>query len=77
MRQAEYTALANKLSDYVVRLLDKVHGNAELNAILNARDDDCDDPCRTLGELPRLQLAIDCREKKVGAISSQLITSKK
>jgi len=57
--------LANKLGDYVVRLLDKVHGNAELNAILNAGDDDSDDPCRPHGELARLQLAIDCREKKV------------
>ena len=57
--------LANKLGDYVVRLLDKVHGNAELNAILNAGDDSSDDPCRPHGELARLQLAIDCKEKKV------------
>jgi len=49
-----------------VRLLDKVHGNAELNAILNAGDDDSNDPCRPNGELARLQLAIDCKEKKVG-----------
>ena len=63
--QAEYTVLANKLGDYVVRLLDKVHGNAELNAILNAGDDSSDDPCRPHGELARLQLAIDCKEKKV------------
>jgi len=65
LSQAEYTALNNKLGDYVVRLLDKVHGNDELNAILNAGDDDCDDPCRPHGELARLQLAIDCKEKKV------------
>ena len=50
-----------------MRLLDKVHGNAELNAILNAGDDDCDDPCRPNGELRRLQLAIDFKEKKVRA----------
>jgi len=48
-----------------VRLLDKVHGNAELNDILNAGDDDCDDPYRPHGALARLQLAIDCKEKKV------------
>ena len=64
--QAEYTALANKLGDYVVRLLDKVRGNAELDAILNVGDDgDDDDPCRPHGKLARLQLAIDYREKKV------------
>ena len=62
--QAEYTALANKLGDYVVRLLDKVHGNAELDAVLNAGDDS-DDPCRPHGELARLQLAVDFKEKKV------------
>ena len=58
--QAEYSGLANQLGDYVVRLLDKVHGNEELNAILNASPDmeDTDD-------LLRLQLAIKLREKKV------------
>ena len=63
--------MASKLSEYVVRLLDKVHGNDELNAILNAcSDDDCD-PYRTSAELARLQLAIEYKEKKVRT-SSQL-----
>lgn len=65
--QAEYTALSTKLGDYVVRLLDKVRGNAELDAILNVGDDGQDnEPCRPPGKLARLQLAIDFREKKVG-----------
>jgi len=60
--------LANKLGDYVVRLLDKVHGNDELNAILNAGDGGSDDPCRPHGKLARLQLAIDYKEKKVRSV---------
>ena len=47
----------------MVKLLDKVHGNEELNNILSAvvegeEDDDN-------GTLPRLQLAIEYKEKKV------------
>ncbi len=60
--QSEYSALASKLSEYVVRLLDKVHGNEELNAILNAADDS---EGETSCELARLQLAIEYKEKKV------------
>lgn len=54
--------MAGKLSDYTVKLLDKVHGNEELNAILNATNDSEDE---TEGELARLQLAISFKEKKV------------
>lgn len=60
--QAEYSALAGRLSDYTVKLLDKVHGNEELNAILNATDDSDNE---VGGELARLQLAINYKEKKV------------
>ncbi|ELT93222.1 hypothetical protein CAPTEDRAFT_147411, partial [Capitella teleta] len=58
---AEYSLLGSKLSEYVVRLLDKVHGNDELNAILNAVDttDEVDD-----ATFKRLQLAIKYKEKK-------------
>jgi hypothetical protein len=54
--------LGSKLSEYVVRLLDKVHVNDELNAILNAVDEneDLED-----AEFKRLQLAIEYKEKKV------------
>ena len=65
--QAEYSLLANRLSEYVVRLLDKVHGNNELNAILNGTDSATDDATsRTPNELARLQLAIEYKEKRVG-----------
>ena len=59
--------LANRLSEYVVRLLDKVHGNSELNAILNGTDNAADDgdTWRTPHELARLQLAIEYKEKRV------------
>lgn len=45
-----------------MKLLDKVHGNEELNAILNATDDSDNE---VGGELARLQLAINYKEKKV------------
>jgi hypothetical protein len=42
-----------------------VHGNDELNAILNGTDSASDDTCRTPHELDRLQLAIEYKEKRV------------
>ena len=47
----------------MVKLLDKVHGNEELNNILSAvQDGEEEDANNTL---PRLQLAIEYKEKKV------------
>ncbi len=60
--QSEFTELAANLSDYVVKLLDKVQGNEELNVILNNSDGLEHTPNKTLA---RLQLAIDYKEKKV------------
>ena len=60
--QSEFTELASNLSDYVVKLLDKVQGNEELNVILNNSDGLEHTPNKTLA---RLQLAIDYKEKKV------------
>ena len=51
-------------------MLDKVYGNEELNTILNALDGSEEKVVETSevsGELSRLQLAIECKEKKVGA----------
>ena len=62
--QSEFTELASNLSDYVVKLLDKVQGNEELNVILNNSDGLKHTPNKTLA---RLQLAIDYKEKKVSA----------
>ena len=64
MLQSEYTVLAEQLSDYVVKLLDKVHDNKELNAILNAGED-FQQTCAHDNQLSRLSLAIDYKEKKV------------
>lgn len=61
--QTEYTRLATGLSEYVVRLLDKVHSNEELHAILSATAEDHNDI--TPEDLPRLQLAIKYKEKRV------------
>ena len=47
----------------MVKLLDKVQGNEELNVILNNSDGLEHTPNKTLA---RLQLAIDYKEKKVG-----------
>lgn len=67
--QSEYSGLAEQLSEYVVRLLDKVHGNEELNAILNACDSHSGvDDGLVNTTLPRLQLAIKYKEKKVSLI---------
>ena len=60
--QSEFQELASNLSDYVVKLLDKVQGNEELNVILNNSDGLEHTPNKTLA---RLQLAIDYKEKKV------------
>ena len=62
--QAEYLALACQLSEYAVKLLDKVHGNEELNTILNSRTN-LNEVEETFLQLPRLQLAIKYKEKKV------------
>nr|AWJ68223.1 putative transient receptor potential channel 4 [Hirudo verbana] len=60
---AEYLALACQLSEYAVKLLDKVHGNEELNTILNSRTN-LNEVEETFLQLPRLQLAIKYKEKK-------------
>ena len=63
MFQAEYQQIGEQLSEYVVKLLDKVHGNEELNNILSAVEDGEEED--TTNTLPRLQLAIEYKEKKV------------
>ena len=55
--------MATNLCDYVVKLLDKVQGNEELNVILN-QCDSAESGCHKT-KLARLQLAIDYKEKKV------------
>lgn len=60
--QSEYNDLAGKLADYVVKLLDKVQGNEELNVLLNNAEGLEHTSNKTLA---RLQLAIDYKEKKV------------
>ena len=52
--------MSTSLADYMVKLLDKVQGNEELNVILNEHQPD-DDNSQILA---RLQLAIDFKEKK-------------
>lgn len=80
--QAEYRFLADKLGNYVVKLLDKVHGNDELNTVLNAassddsdeQDDDddvIDGGVTGGGSLARLHLAILYKEKQVGRLLTE------
>ena len=64
MFQADYMALSDQLGNYVVRLLDNVNGNEELNTILNASGED--DNATQHVSMSRLQLAIEYKEKKVG-----------
>lgn len=70
--QTEYLALADQLSDYVVKLLDKVRGHDELEKLINKKRRDPRDESYDL--LARLQMAIQCNEKKVsGWISLNLL----
>lgn len=62
--QTEYLGLADQLSDYVVKLLDKVRGHDELEKLINKKRRDPTDESYAL--LARLQMAIQCNEKKVG-----------
>lgn len=65
--------MADKLGNYVVKLLDKVHGNDELNTVLNACSTDSDEQDDDVmeggvaggGSLARLHLAILYKEKQV------------
>ena len=61
--QGEYESLAKKLSEYVVKLLDHVRGNDELDIILNEPVEGYGPECQ--GKLARLKLAIKCNEKQV------------
>ncbi|XP_071173975.1 short transient receptor potential channel 7-like [Mytilus edulis] len=58
----EYLALADQLSEYLVKLLDKVRGHDELEILLNKKGRDSDDESYEL--LSRLKLAIHYNEKK-------------
>ncbi|XP_052674210.1 short transient receptor potential channel 7-like [Crassostrea angulata] len=60
--KTEYLALADQLSDYVVKLLDKVRGHDELEKLINKKRRDPRDESYDL--LARLQMAIQCNEKK-------------
>ena len=64
--QQEYMALKHNLSEYIVKLVDEVRCNTELETILDKTgtpDEECYSP------LARLQLAIACEEKKVRRIT--------
>lgn len=65
--QGEYESLAKKLSEYVVKLLDHVRGNDELDIILNEPVEGYGPECQ--GKLSRLKLAIKCNEKQVDRTS--------
>ena len=55
--------MADHLSEYIVKLLDKVRGHDELEILLNKKGRDSDDETYEL--LSRLKLAIHYNEKKV------------
>ena len=52
----------------MVKLLDKVHDNEELNAVLNDPDN-CPPLAQHHNKLTRLSLAIDYKEKKVCGVN--------
>ncbi|XP_022343320.2 short transient receptor potential channel 7-like isoform X5 [Crassostrea virginica] len=60
--KSEYLSLADQLSEYLVRLLDKVRGHDELEKLLNKKKREADD--ETYEQLSRLKLAIHYSEKK-------------
>lgn len=60
--QTDYLALADQLSQYVVKLLDKVRGHDELEILLNKTGRASDEESYEL--LDRLKLAIQYNEKR-------------
>ena len=64
--QGEYESLAKNLSNYVVKLLDHVRGNDELDIILNEEGDVPD--LQEHGKLSRLKLALKFNEKHVSIL---------
>ncbi|XP_067652080.1 short transient receptor potential channel 7-like isoform X1 [Haliotis asinina] len=60
--KTEYLSMADQLSQYVVKLLDKVRGHDELEVLLNKVGSDSEDESYEL--LSRLKLAIQYNEKK-------------
>lgn len=62
-QQGEYEGLAKKLSEYVVKLIDHVRGNDELDIILNEGVDG--HGVDSHGKLSRLKLALKFNEKQV------------
>jgi transient-receptor-potential calcium channel protein len=60
--RGEYEGLAKKLSEYVVKLVDHVRGNDELDVILNEEVEGYGPDCH--GKLARLKLAIKFDEKR-------------
>ena len=61
--QTEYLELADQLSAYVVKLLDKVRGHDELEIVINKTGRDSE--IETYERLSRFKLAIRYNEKKV------------
>ena len=68
--QTEYLELADQLSAYVVKLLDKVRGHDELEMVINKTGRDSE--VETYERLARFKLAIRYNEKKVSFILWQL-----
>ena len=66
--QTDYLALADQLSQYVVKLLDKVRGHDELEILLNKTGRASEEESYEL--LDRLKLAIQYNEKKVRSVTS-------
>ena len=62
IRQEEYESLRQGLSDFLVKLLDEVRGDVELDVLLNGDVNDDDDVIEVLS---RLKLALYYDEKKV------------
>ncbi|XP_067652087.1 short transient receptor potential channel 7-like [Haliotis asinina] len=68
--KTEYLSLADHLSEFVVKLLDKVRCHDELEVILNKVVSEDDDEEETFAPLERIHLAIEFNEKKFVAHSS-------
>ena len=65
--QNEYLSMADQLSEYVVKLLDKIRGHDELEILLNKTGADSSDESYKM--LARLKMAIRYNEKKVAFAS--------
>ena len=68
--QQEYEDLCDQLSEYVVKLLDRVRTQDELELVLNKAGEPVEE---RYSSLARLKLAVQYKEKKVSVCGGEIL----